>query len=131
MLPVASPNLVTAFQRRFAYHGRVRLSNASSMRLRSSQFVFLLLIACSVQIREEHALRWMQQAISGDSGRSFTLREASQTCQPRSFASDQAWPPSLLGLLPAALAARQAPWAMRQPASDFTSVAVHTGLLRA
>ncbi len=102
------------------------------MRLRSSQFVFLLLIACSVQIREEQASRWVEQAISGDSGRAFTLHEASsQAGRSRASAGDPARPPSLLGLLPAALAAQRAPWTMRRPASDSTSVAVHTGLLRA
>ena len=102
------------------------------MRLRSSQFVFFLLIACSVQIREEHALRWVEQAISGDFSRAFTLSETSAPAgPPSSLAGHPARRLATLGLLPAALAARRAPWAMRRPASDFTSVALHTGLLRA
>lgn len=103
------------------------------MRLRSSQFVLFLLIACSVQIREEHALRWVeQQAVVGGTVRAFRPREASvQAGQPRSSADRPTLRHAPLDLLPAALAARRVPSAMRGPAAEYTTVAVHTGLLRA
>ncbi len=102
------------------------------MRLRSSQFVFLLLIACSVQIREEHALRWAEQAISGASVRALTVYEVfNQAGVSRRSAGQPAVPVASLGLPPAALAAKREPWTMRRPASDSASIAAHTGLLRA
>lgn len=100
------------------------------MRLRSSQIVFLLLIACSVQIREERALRWVEHAVSGNSVCSFALREtASQAAQPESPAGAGLLVP--LGLAPADLSAQREPWTMRHPASDSTSVVACTGLFRA
>ena len=103
------------------------------MRLRSSQFVFLLLIACSVHIRDEHAQRWVEQAISGDSTRTFAQREAAANAvwpnSPAGLPNDRLIAP--LGLLPATLAARREPWAMRRPAADSTAIALYTGLLRA
>ena len=102
------------------------------MRLRSSQFVFLLLIACSVQIRQEHALRWVEQAISGGSTRTFVPREsAADATRCKSSAEQSVYRLAPLDLLPAALAARREPWTMRHPASDSASVATCTGLFRA
>ena len=101
------------------------------MRLRSSQFVFLLLIACSVQIREEHALRWVEQAVFGGTVRAVTPREAStQAGRPGSHADQPVLRHAPLDLLPAALATERTPWAMSWPAGDSVSVTVHTGLLR-
>ena len=104
----------------------------SIMRLRSSQFVFLLLIACSVQIREERALRWIEQAISGGSTRTFVQREAAaDEVRPNSSAEQVASRLAPLGLLPSALAVRREPWAMPHPASASAAVVACTGLFRA
>ena len=101
------------------------------MRLRSSQFVFLLLIACSVQIQEEHALGWMQQTVAGSSTRNAIPRDAMASAAPSAFHSAKpVVRRALCDLPPATLALRRKPWTMTPPAMDSAAVLVHTGLLR-
>ena len=101
------------------------------MRLRSSQFVFLLLITCSVQPREEYALRWVEQAVFGVAAHAVTSREAYvQAGQPYTGGAPPTLRHASFDLLPAALAARRIPLAMPRPAAESAAVAVHTGLLR-
>ncbi len=101
------------------------------MRLRSSQFVVLLLIACSVQIREERALRWMEQAVSRSSVLALVPRSVTAIAGNAALSAGRtAFFRTPLQLVSAALAARREPWDMRPPASDSTSVAAHTSLLR-
>ncbi len=100
------------------------------MRLRSSQFVLLLLIACSVQIREECALRWVEQTVFGGSVRALVSREVKTQAGHFDSLSKPRHRLASFDLPPAAVAAQRVPWVMRRPASDFTAVAIYTGLLR-
>ena len=89
------------------------------------------MIACSVPIREEYALRWVEQAVFGGSVRALTPHKViAQAGLPNSLTPQPSHRLASLDLLPSAAAARRVPWVMRRAVSDFTSVAVHTGLLR-
>ena len=102
------------------------------MRLRSSQFVFLMLLLCSVQIRQEYALQLITDAISGHSDASAPQREVIRN-PGRAFlpsaasASDRQ---ASLSLSPQAIAAERTAWTMPHPASASAAVSRYTGLLR-
>ena len=102
------------------------------MRLRSSHLVLLMLLVCSVQIRQEYAVQLLADAISGRTATSSQVREvaAKSAKQTHSLTSQQRDKASAT-LSPAALAAHRAIWTMRYPASASTAVASFTGLLRA
>ena len=102
------------------------------MRLRSSKFVFLLLLACSLQTAEEHALRFVTGIVSG---------RASDASQQRAMASAvRGHDPSPLmhfeqrtrqiRLDAASRAAQNTPWSMRRPALESTAIVSFTGFLR-
>ena len=102
------------------------------MRLRSSQFVFLMLLLCSVQIRQEYALQLITDAISGHSDAPAPQREVirnpGQAFLPSaSVVSDRQ---GSLGLPPQAIAAESVNWAMPHPAFASAAVSSYTGLLR-
>jgi hypothetical protein len=100
------------------------------MRLRSSQFVFLLLLACSVQIREEHALRLVSSAISGPALSAAHLREVAAHRGPAlALTIDRALQPFALPAAQVAVVSAARP--MPQPAAASAAIASHTGLLRA
>jgi len=103
------------------------------MRLRSSQFVFLMLLVCSVQIRQEYALQLMADAISGRTSTASQQRETpSKAVEASSHSAlPQGNPQEALRLAPAARSAHRVIWTMRRPASDSTAVVSFTGLLRA
>jgi len=103
------------------------------MRLRSSQFVFLMLLICSVQVREECSWHLADGAV--------TNRTAAAAAQHRATASPSArrmtrlcvelerLTPSMR-LDSAAREAHQTPWTMAQPAQESASVVSFTSYLR-
>ncbi len=103
------------------------------MRLRSSQFVFLLLLVCSVQNRDVIALHLGAGEVSGSSTGELQQRNVA------SAAAEQHLPSPLAGdLFPrevpldaASRAAQATPWSMRRPAMDSAAVSSFTGFLRA
>jgi len=107
-------------------------ADRSSMRLRSSQFVFLLLLVCSVQTREEYALHLVTDAAAI---RSRSLQQQRQTDSAgerhRSpTSSDLELPAPQTRLDPSSLAATTTPWSMRRPALQSAAVSSFTGFLR-
>jgi hypothetical protein len=103
------------------------------MRLRSSQFVFLLLLACSVNLGEECAMHLLASSVASPILGTANLRESS--AQAPSHTSTVA--PSAVRLLPAtaldpaARAAQTIPWTMPHPASASAAIISYTGFLRA
>lgn len=102
------------------------------MRLRSSHLVFLMLLVCSVQIRQEYALQLITDAISGRTSAPSQTREvAAKSIKPAHPLTSQPRDHASATLPPAARAAHRAAWTMPYPASASTAVASFTGLLRA
>ena len=99
------------------------------MRLRSTQFVFLMLVLCSVQIRQEYALQLMADVIAGHCEAPAQERKtATQVAKPTH--APLAARPSL-SLAPQSIAAERTAWTMPHPASASAAISSHTGLLRA
>ena len=103
------------------------------MRLRSSKFVFLLLLVCSVQTREEFALHLTASSVSGRAGTEAQHREAGSADLRRSLPASLPVVPSArqTRLSAASRAAHRTPWAMRRPALASVAVSSFTGFLRA
>jgi hypothetical protein len=103
------------------------------MRLRSSQFVFLLLLVCSVQIREEYASQLMADAIAGRTTLASQRNEASTApAEPIDRLNlHRARPAQTLRLDPSALAAHRVAWTVRRPLRESAAVVSFTGFLRA
>lgn len=102
------------------------------MRLRSSHFVLLMLLVCSVQIRQEYAVQLIADAISGRTAVASQERQvaAKSAKHTHPFASQRRDTASA-ALSPAARAAHRVTWTMPYPASASTAVASFTGLHRA
>ena len=107
-----------------------RPSNRLLMRLRSSQFVFLLLLLCSVQLRDGYTLRTLDGFISDHTG---SVRERQEQAAARqrgtSVQAAQALAHTVLISPPAST--RQTPWPMPAPARAAAAVQSHTSLRRA
>jgi hypothetical protein len=103
------------------------------MRLRSTQFVFLMLVLCSVQIRQEYALQLMADAFAGHSHAPAQERKAAaKAAELTRVLTALALPAHpTLSLAPQSIAAERTPWTMSHPASASTAVASHTSLIRA
>ena len=103
------------------------------MRLRSTQFVFLMLVLCSVQIRQEYALQLMADAIAGRCEAPAHERKASAKVAELSHALTALAIPAhpSQSLAPRSIAAERIAWTMPHPASASTAVASHTSLIRA
>jgi hypothetical protein len=103
------------------------------MRLRSSQFVFLLLLVCSVQIREEYASNLMADVIAGRATLAAQHREAVSATAGRSLRLNLhlARPAQAIRLSPAAVATRRVAWCMTRPALSTAATFSHTSFLRA
>lgn len=101
------------------------------MRHRSSQFVFLLLLICSLQVGDSYAMNLAANAVFGNVG--AAQRETTRI--PRSNATPHPertlCNPASLSLDSASRAAHRTPWPMAQPALQATATASNTGLLRA
>lgn len=99
------------------------------MRLRSSQFVMLLLLACSVQVGEGYALRWM----AGERLHAVSLPDVRATASTGHRETDAETQFCRLGPVPnpREAAAERTAWAMPHPASASAAVASFTGLMRA
>ena len=103
------------------------------MRLRSSQFVFLLLLVCSVQIREEYASQLMADAVAGRATFASQRNEASTApAEPIDRLNlHRSRPAQTLSLAPAARAAHRVAWTVRRALRESAAVVSFTGFLRA
>jgi hypothetical protein len=103
------------------------------MRLRSSQFVFLLLLVCSAQIHGDSASQLLSAAMQAQSAAVSTSSEdGSAIASPlRHSAADFTPSSATLRLDSAALAAHRIAWTMRRPASHSAAITSFTGFLRA
>ncbi len=103
------------------------------MRLRSSQFVFLLLLVCSVQGRDGYALHLTADAVSGPTSTELRHDKTTSVAAPLSFPASRPakLPPPETRLDAASLAAHSAPWSMRCPALESAAVSSFTGFRRA
>lgn len=103
------------------------------MRLRYSQFVFLLLLVCSVQNPQDYA----QSPMAGPAfDRSSLESQHSETDPSVVRRSRSASMPARVSapetsLDPASRRAHSTPWEMRRPAQASAAVASFTGFLRA
>ena len=99
------------------------------MRVRSSQFVFLLLLACAVQVREDRALR----LVAAHTLSASRLREVAVAAsrQAATLPLEVSQPAQIIKLDAHSAAAEQTAWTMPQPALASTAVHSFTGLLRA
>ena len=103
-----------------------------TMRLRSSQFVFLLLLTCSVQHWEHPALHLTQTAAAGQTS-ALTKRDHAPLRELQTSSPTLASVLSSTGgrLDAAAAAAQRTVWTMRLPAQACVAMAAHTSFLRA
>jgi hypothetical protein len=103
------------------------------MRRRSSHLVFLVLLACSVQLRDDLTLQLAngqvyRRSSSASQRHGMTALPANQTVAQGGNTSHLAVPTSLD---PASWTAHRTVWTMRRPARAATAVNNHTSLLRA
>jgi len=103
------------------------------MRLRSSQFVFLLLLVCSAQIHGDCASQLLCDAMQAQSAAvSTSSDDSSAIASPLGrLTADFTRSSATLRLDPASLAAHRIPWTMRRPASHSAAITSFTGFLRA
>jgi hypothetical protein len=103
------------------------------MRLRSSQFVFLVLLICSVQVREECAWHLRDRATSSRSASAAQQRDAASTTARQlsklHLELERLTPTTRL--TPEAEELHRAVWTMPSPAQGSTAIARHTSFLRA
>jgi len=102
------------------------------MRHRSSQFVFMLLLICSLQVGDGYAMNLAASAVFGYAGSGSQYEDA------RNIRTNVTPQPELtlrnaesLSLDAASRAAHRTPWPMAQPALQATATASNTALLRA
>jgi hypothetical protein len=103
------------------------------MRLRSSQFVFLMLLICSVQVREEYAWHLRDGAVSSRASSPAQQREAAANSARqlnRLCLELERLSPSLR-LSSAAMEVERTVWTMSRPALESTAMVSHTSFLRA
>jgi len=103
------------------------------MRLRSSQFVFLLLLVCSMQIREEYASQLMADAIA-DRATLVSQRNDASTAPAEPVDRlnlHRSRRAETISLDPSARAAHRVAWAVRRPLRESAAVVSFTGFLRA
>jgi hypothetical protein len=103
------------------------------MRLRSSQFVFLMLLICSVQVREECAWHLRDGAVSSRSASALQQRDAAASSARQlnrlHLELERLMPSTSLSA--EAMELRRTVWTMRNPAQDSAAIASHTSFLRA
>ncbi len=102
------------------------------MRLRSSQFVFLLLLVCSVQIRADYASQLLAEAGYGGA---MAVSAAQDSGSPASGLAARPAPErtkiaATVALDDAARSAHRVVWSVRQPALDSAAVVSFTGFRR-
>ena len=105
----------------------------SHMRLRSSQFVFLMLLICSLQIREEYASQLIGGAVAGRTRIGAQKSEASSADDEVTLGRTLRAPhhPYATKLAPADTAAHSIPGPMAAPAFASTAIVSHTSFRRA
>ena len=103
------------------------------MRLRSSQFVFLMLLICSVQVREEYAWRRTEGAVSSRAAGIAQSRPAAASSAEqinRLFLTLQRLAPCM-SLDAASQDLPRTAWTMPSPARESAAIASFTSFLRA
>jgi hypothetical protein len=103
------------------------------MRLRSHQFVFLLLLACCVRVEGGCAARLLQGDLCGSGPVAFATRETAQPAlrQAGGFGSLRPLPATTLNLDPASAASHRVVWPVRRAVLECSAVSSFTGFLRA
>lgn len=103
------------------------------MRLRSTQFVFLLLLVCSVQHREQCALHLLSSDISGQAANEPQRSTIAAAAAARPTPALQGRDPYTreIRLDAASLAAHSTVWTVRRPARESAAVSSFTGFRRA
>ncbi len=102
------------------------------MRLRSTQFVFLLLLACSVQMQGVCAAQLLAEAVGVRTAAQNTRRETAPAIAPAYRSTPRLERPvASNGLNAAATAAHRVAWGVRGPARESSAVISFTGFLRA
>ena len=99
------------------------------MRVRSPQIVFLLLLLCSVQLRQDYAVQLGTRAVAGKAQVRSTA--ASSAPPVAIYAAEPVALQVALRLTPASLAVHRTAWTMAAPALDAAALASYTGFLRA
>jgi hypothetical protein len=102
------------------------------MRLRSSQFVFLMLLICSVQVREDYAWHLREGVASSRSAIVSQQRDAVAKCASklnRLCLELERLTPSMR-LSASAFRLHRTAWTMTSPELVSSEIANHTGLLR-
>jgi hypothetical protein len=103
------------------------------MRLRSSHFVFVVVLLCSVQIRDNFTLQLVNGEVSrrsnGASQRHGIAALPTSEAGPHTGSTSHLAVPTRLD--PAGWTAYRVAWAMPLPASAAAAVSNHTSLLRA
>jgi len=103
------------------------------MRLRSSHLVFMVLLLCSVQLRDDFTLQLVNEGISrrpnGASQRKNAAATPVQQIVPHAGNTSHLILATRLDS--AKWTAHRAVWTMRRPASAATAISHHTSLLRA
>jgi hypothetical protein len=103
------------------------------MRLRSSQFVFLMLLICSVQVREEYAWHLRDGAVSSRASSPAQQREAAARSarQLNRLCLELERLSPAMSLSAAAMEAHRTVWTMPRPARESAAIVSHTSFLRA
>jgi hypothetical protein len=103
------------------------------MRLRSSQFVFLLLLACSVNLGDDCVAHLLAGSVASPILGTSELREFSAPApsQRKAATASNLRQVPATSLDPAARAAHRVVWSMRRPASHSAAIISYTGFLRA
>ena len=103
------------------------------MRLRSSHLVFMVLLLCSVQLRDDFTLQLVNEGISRRPN-GASQRNGAATAPVRHIVTHTGSTSHLvlpIRLDSARWTAHRTVWTMRRPASAATAVSHHTSLLRA
>ncbi len=100
------------------------------MRLRSSQFVFLMLLVCSLRIGEEYAAQLTATVAGSVTSAAWTRECLAAHAEPGISLNLRAARDPRKQLSSAARSAHRAAWTMPPPASASAAIISHTGLLR-
>ncbi len=98
------------------------------MRLRSSKFVVLLLLACCVQLVDDSALRLF--AAPGLRSAQRVNLAVTPPGAGSTLRTTLRFRPAVAALHPTARALTEIAWTMRRPAADSAALMQHTGFLR-
>ncbi len=102
------------------------------MRLRSSQFVFLMLLICSVQVREEYVWNLREGSVSSRAAATSQREASSESSRERNrLCVELERLNPAMGLSAAAQDVHRTVWTMANPARESAAIVSHTSFLRA